>query len=91
MSEPVSRDYLDARFDGLEKLMDSQSGNLRGHIVSVSEKLKVVESDLNNHEKDTEAHGLGSSRASSNVIASWLGLVVAVGLLIVDFVGRYRK
>ncbi len=90
MSDFAGRDYFDARFDGLEKLMNAQSGNLRGHIVSVSEKLKGVEHDLAEHKESVQAHGLESSRNSASIIASWLGLAVAAGVGLMEFVRRNK-
>lgn len=45
----MERDYFDARFDGLEKLMTSQQANLREYIVSVSTNVHRLEGDLHAH------------------------------------------
>lgn len=85
------RRYFDARFDGLEKLMLSQDKNMKDYIGGVSFKVSKVADELTDHKESTDAHGLGSNRNSSSVIASWLGLIVAFGVLVVEFIGRYRK
>lgn len=84
------RNYFDARFDGIEKLMISQDSNMKEYVGAVSAKVSKVADDLSDHKESIEAHGLGSARNSSSIIASWLGLFVAAGLGIVEFVKRNR-
>ena|ERR1035437_7104475 len=63
-----NRDYFDAKFEGLEKLMDAQSGNLRGHIIAVSDKAKLTESSLITHALDNGAHGLEAVSNKVNAV-----------------------
>ncbi len=87
----MERDYLDARFDGLEKLLVVQESNLKSYIGAVSNNVKDVRLELQAHKESSDAHGLASSRNSSSIIASWLGLGVAVVVGLAEFVKGYRK
>ncbi len=82
--------YFDAKFEGLEKLMASQDANMKGYVGAVSSNVKRVADDLATHKESMEAHGIGSSRSSASVIASWLGLGVAVVVGLIEFVKGHR-
>lgn len=84
----MERDYFDAKFDGIEKLMASQESNLKGYIGAVSSNVKRLEGDLSAHKESTDAHGLKPLRDNASTIASWLGLMVAAGVAVVEFVRR---
>jgi hypothetical protein len=45
----VEKEYFDAKFEGLEKLMASQQAHLREYIVSVSTNVHRLEADLSAH------------------------------------------
>lgn len=75
---PLDRDYLDARFDGLSKLLETQESNLKGYISAVSENVKTVRKDLQDHKDTTEAHGLGAREKNGSAIVAWGGLATAI-------------
>ncbi len=77
----MEREYLDAKFDGLEKLMIHQNNNLSQHIQAVSSNVKRVESDLALHKESGLAHGLGEGRRFTDSLAKW-GSVVLAGVAI---------
>lgn len=84
------RKYFDARFDGLEKLMASQEMNMKAYVGAVSSKVSKVADELAEHRESQDAHGIGSSRNSSSIIASWLGLFVAAVVGLAEFVKSSR-
>lgn len=86
----MEREYFDAKFEGLEKLMAAQQSNLSSHIVAVSTNVTILRADLQTHKESTEAHGIASSRNSSSIIASWLGLFVAAIVGLAEFVKSHR-
>jgi hypothetical protein len=87
--------YLDAKFDGLEKLLKAETTNLKEYITAVSannkeyrhdceEKVAAVDVKLQEHEKSPEAHGAGVIARGKGEWVSLLMLAVSVGLLAVD-------
>lgn len=87
----MEREYLDARFDSLEKILNLQETNLKGYIGAVSANVKEVRTDLQAHKESMDAHGLASSRNSSSTIASWLGLGIAACLGVAEFFKGHRQ
>lgn len=85
------REYFDAKFDGLEKLMVSQNTNLTQHIGAVSRNVKDVANDLADHKESSSAHGLESSNKAHHSIIGWLGLLLAGGLGIKELVEALKK
>ena len=79
----MKREYFDAKFDGLEKLMASQQENLEKYIGAVSTNVKRVEDDLSTHKESPEAHGMGAFSRSAAGIVAWTGLALSVALLLV--------
>ncbi len=90
MSDQFDRSYFDAKFEGIEKLMRSEKESTLAYIAAVSKNATRANDKLNEHEMDQEAHGLGSSRNSSSIIASWLGLFVAVGVGLIEFIKGHK-
>ncbi len=84
MSEQFDRSYFDARFDGLEKLMQSNQDNTKEHIIAVSSNVKRLESDFSEHRENTEAHGAKASSGAISSIVAWLGLAVASILVLLE-------
>ena len=76
----MNREYFDARFDGLEKLIDVHKLNTDSHISAVSANVKRVESSLDEHKESSSAHGSGASGKSISAVVSWLGLGLAAVL-----------
>lgn len=74
------RDYLDARFNGLEKLIEVQNKNLTDHISAVSRNVKSLDDDLSNHKESSTAHGIEAVHKSASAIVSWLGFGIAAVL-----------
>lgn len=87
----MEKDYFDAKFDGLEKMMASQEKNLTGYIGAVSANVKEVRADLQTHKESTDAHGAGAaSRQGGNVI-QWIGLLISVIAAVGVFAPMLRK
>lgn len=76
----MDKEYFDARFDGLEKLMDVYKANTDSHINAVSSNVKRVESALAEHKESTGAHGIEAAGKNSSSIVSWMGLGLATVL-----------
>ena len=74
------REYFDARFDGLEKLMEVQNRNLTDHIGAVSKNVKGVSDELSSHKESSAAHGLDAGHKSLSAAVSWLGFALAAVL-----------
>lgn len=87
----MEKEYLDARFDGIEKLMDAQNKNLNGYIAAVSSNIRDVRKDLKDHVESDEAHGVKSSRNTISTAASWLGLAVATILGAVELLRGHSR
>lgn len=75
----MDKDYLDARFDGLEKLVTVQYKNLNEYVGAVSENVRELRVDLNEHKDSQGAHGLEVGRRTSKDFVAWGGLVIAAG------------
>lgn len=84
----VDKDYFDAKFEGIEKIMTVQEANLKGYIGAVSTNVKRVEMDLAAHKESSSAHGLESARHSASAIVSWLGFLTAGALGVVELIKR---
>lgn len=78
----IEKDYLDAKFDGLEKLMALSESNLKNYISAVSSNVKSVSKDLAEHKEKVDAHGLGEGRRATDSIAKWGSLVLAAVALL---------
>lgn len=87
-----NRDYLDAKFDGIEKLLTVQGtnfkdllaiqeGNLKGYIGAVSANVNKVREDLQSHKDNQDAHGAAFGRRTSDKIATWGTVLIAAGAL----------
>ncbi len=74
----VEKDYFDAKFEGLEKLVLSQEKNLTGYIGGVSANVKEIRSDLQDHKESVDAHGLGAATRQGGNVVAWTGLIVAI-------------
>lgn len=85
------RDYLDAKFSGLEKLMEVQNKNLTEHIGAVSRNVKSLNDDLSGHKESSTAHGLESSNKAHHSIIAWLGLLIAGSIGVKEFIEAVRK
>lgn len=85
MSYPPERDYLDARFDGLEKLVTAKFENLNEYVGAVSRNVKEVRAELQEHKESADAHGLGSSRNNASSIVGWLALGLSAVMGAVEF------
>lgn len=84
----MDKEYLDVKFDGLEKLMKAENANLKEYVKAVSTNVKEVRGDLAEHEKSADAHGAG---AVSRGKTEWIAIAVAVltlGTLAVDIYHR---
>lgn len=90
------REYLDARFDGLEKLMLSETKNLKEYIGAVSanskefrheceESVSAVEKELREHRESPEAHGAGVASRGKGEWLSIGAIFISLGALAVDF------
>jgi hypothetical protein len=69
------KEYLDAKFEGLEKLMAAQDNNIRSYIASVHSRVKEVSDDLKEHAESSQAHGLGVMEKDGHKFLSWGGFV----------------
>jgi len=69
------KEYLDAKFEGLEKLMAAQDNNIRSYIASVHSRVKEVSDDLKEHIESSDAHGIGASERKGSNFVSWGGFV----------------
>lgn len=78
----IDRAYMDARFDGIEKLMAVQEANLKGYIGAVSKNVKDVSADLADHKEKADAHGLGEGRRMSDSLAKWGSVFLAAVAII---------
>lgn len=76
----MEKDYFDAKFDGLEKLMASHKDNMDSHIKAVSGKADKIRLALDEHKESSDAHGLKSAGRNSSMVASWLGLAIAAAV-----------
>lgn len=74
---PMEKDYFEARFDGIEKLMTVQEANLKGYIGAVSKNVSEVRADLTEHKENTDAHGAGEGRHLTDSLAKWGSVVLA--------------
>ena len=81
----MDREYFDAKFDGLEKLVAAQDRTLNNYILAVSTNVKEVRRDLAEHEKSLAAHGIEAGEKNSARIVSWIALGLSVLLGAVDF------
>lgn len=81
----MEKDYFDAKFDGIEKLMASQESNLKDYIGAVSANVSKVRDDLQVHKESSEAHGAGAARSNASSIAGWLAIGISVVVGLVDF------
>lgn len=84
----MDREYFDAKFEGMEKLMTAQEKNLTSYIGAVSANVKRMETELDEHKESPNAHGLGSSGKTASIIASWMGLLVAAAVGVFEFFKR---
>jgi len=85
----MERQYFDAKFEGLEKLMVHQNNNLSQHIQAVSGNVKRLESDLSDHKEKTDVHGLGENRRFTDSLAKW-GSVILAGVAIALGVRKHQ-
>ena len=86
---PSDRDYFDAKFDGVEKLLVAQEANLHGYLDAVSIKAgkayeraetaeKAADAALDTHKDDLMAHGAGATvKVIAATTAMCAGLVAA--------------
>lgn len=58
--------------------------NLKEYLKAVSENVRDVRKDLQEHKESPEAHGRGAVGA----VVGWLGLIVAAGVAVREFVKR---
>jgi hypothetical protein len=79
------RDYLEAKFGGLEKLMEAQNQNMKDYVGAVSKSVSEVRKDLKEHEVNTEAHGADLTDRKGNGIIAWLGLLISAGAALLAF------
>lgn len=87
----MEKDYFDARFDGLEKLMAAQDKNLTGYIGGVNASVKEVRQDLQEHKESADAHGAAASNRSGGHVLGWLSLVVSIVAVIAVVVPLLQK
>ncbi len=80
----MERQYFDAKFEGLEKLMRSQQDNLTNHINAVSSNVKRVEGSLNEHRESTSAHGIEASNRAFDRITKWGGFAIGIIALLIS-------
>ncbi len=80
----MEKDYFDAKFEGIEKLIAAQDKNLTAYIGAVSSGVKDVRAELQAHKESPDAHGAGIVARGKSEWASAVAIVVAVGTLVVD-------
>lgn len=85
------RDYLDAKFSGLEKLMTSHKDNLESYIGSVSANVKEVRLDLQAHKESYDAHGVGQAKSGASAIVAWVGLGLSAAVAMIEFAGKFHR
>lgn len=69
----MEKEYFDARFDGLEKLMESKDQNIKEYVGAVSKNLTALRNELGDHKESSDAHGVGATKS----VVPWLALFVA--------------
>lgn len=80
---PVDKDYMDARFDGLEKLIRADKENILSYVSAVSKNAKETQIELITHEKDPDAHGAGAvSRSKGEWIQLGVMLLMAAAFAV---------
>lgn len=87
----MEREYFDAKFEGLEKLMLVHKDNTDSHINAVSANVKRVETDLSAHKERADAHGLEASDKNTSKIVGWLGLGLAAALGVLEVFRGHGK
>lgn len=79
----MEREYLDARFDSLEKILTLQEANLKSYINAVSSNVREVRIDLQAHKDSAEAHGAGAVNRKDGSVMGWIGAISgAIGIAI---------
>lgn len=86
----VDKDYIDAKFDGLEKLIRSEKENTLSYISAVSKNVSDLRLKLELHEKDPESHGTGILARRKGDWLSMAMVAIAVMTLFVDVYTRHR-
>lgn len=79
----MEKDYFDAKFEGIEKLMAAQDNNLKNYVGAVSSSVRDLRADLQSHKESNDAHGQGAREKHGSSIVAWLGFasgVVAIGV-----------
>jgi hypothetical protein len=84
------KDYFDAKFEGLEKLVAEQGKNLTGYVGGVNSNVKELRAELQAHKESSDAHGLGASNRQGGSIALWLSLAISVVAAVAAFVPLLR-
>lgn len=74
----MEKEYFDAKFEGLEKLMRSDKENTLAYIGAVSKNAGKAIDGLAAHEKDQSAHGADAADRKNGGIVAWLALLAAV-------------
>ena len=78
----MEREYFDAKFEGIEKLMTAHKENTDDHINAVSSNVKAVAKDLSEHKEKTDAHGTGEGRRVLDTVVKWGSLAIAALALV---------
>lgn len=81
------RDKLDRIAEGVARI-DQKTEGLKEYIVAVSANVEKVRTDLSTHKESIEAHGRKASENTVGAIIGASGLLISIGLLIVEI---FRK
>lgn len=79
-----NKDYFDAKFEGVEKLIRSEKENTLGYIEAVSSNVRDVRKDLQAHKESSDAHGAGLIARGKGEWVSFVALLTAAGTLAVE-------
>lgn len=87
----MDKEYFDAKFEGLEKLMRSDKENMLAYVGAVSKNAAKAVDGLAAHEKDQSAHGADAADRKGGGIVQWLGLLLATLAAVAAVIPLVRK
>ena len=59
-------------------VLEKGQASLENHISAVSQKANSIRSEIVDHAKEQNAHGLGGERRASMSISNWIGIGLSV-------------
>lgn len=77
------RNKLDRIAEGVARI-DQKTDNLEKWVGSQGQALASIRKDLSDHKESVEAHGIKATSRATGTIVSWLGLVVAAAVGVIE-------